>query len=578
MITNIIIKGFRGISKKLEINLEEEKKKKPTSIIIFGDNGTGKSSIIDAIEICLVGKINNRRFQYLETRSNSYINFNQKESEIIIELNDGSIHHQIIKKEENNTMVLSSLPHKLFSLAPFILRRSDILRFWNTPMYRRQITIYKFLNNISEKEAKIEEIELECFKFDNALKEIQKENLDLILNFKSICKVDDETLKKKHHSSSFLRFIEKHYDFEKKMLKEKSIFKNVEGIERKIEILSNKLIENQKKIDSLRKKSKKIFYIWKGKRLAKDELVEELNQIGKYVTKTFFKIFKIYDFISEIKFIFGKKTERSLQILVSTKDGIMFNPTDFFSEGMLDLISFLIFLSLIKKSSERGLPKVLIIDDALNSIDSSFQVLLMDFILKEFSDWQLIFVVHNQLWFEQLSHLCNINKHKFKHLELTDWSYDDGPSYITDIDSSLRSSLKDCLLSGNNANICSLSGLLLEKSCHELSLILPISLIRKHRDKYTLGDLWPGIYKKLKNSNLENIVNDVNIWIVTRNLIGAHYNKWALSLSKNEAKEFGESILALYESIKCDNCFRFIEIDTFANNKWRCRCGNLKIF
>ena len=75
-------------------------------------------------------------------------------------------------------------------------------------MYRRQITIYKFLNNISKKESKIEEIELECLKFDKAFKKIQKENLDLILNFKKTYKVDDGTLKKKHRSSSFLRFID----------------------------------------------------------------------------------------------------------------------------------------------------------------------------------------------------------------------------------------------------------------------------------------------------------------------------------------------------------------------------------
>ena len=43
-IKNITISGLRGIQGTLELPLEEK------SILIYGDNGTGKSSISDSLE------------------------------------------------------------------------------------------------------------------------------------------------------------------------------------------------------------------------------------------------------------------------------------------------------------------------------------------------------------------------------------------------------------------------------------------------------------------------------------------------------------------------------------------------
>ena len=52
----VIIHSFRGIPDKLEITFPE-KGGKTSSLIILGDNGIGKSSIVDAIEFCLQGHV-----------------------------------------------------------------------------------------------------------------------------------------------------------------------------------------------------------------------------------------------------------------------------------------------------------------------------------------------------------------------------------------------------------------------------------------------------------------------------------------------------------------------------------------
>ena len=50
-IKSISMKGLRGVKEELTLPLEQK------SIILYGDNGTGKSSITDAIEWFYYGRI-----------------------------------------------------------------------------------------------------------------------------------------------------------------------------------------------------------------------------------------------------------------------------------------------------------------------------------------------------------------------------------------------------------------------------------------------------------------------------------------------------------------------------------------
>ncbi len=54
-IRNICIQHFRGISNDLLVDLTL--RSEPESALIFGDNGSGKSSIVDAIEYATQGTI-----------------------------------------------------------------------------------------------------------------------------------------------------------------------------------------------------------------------------------------------------------------------------------------------------------------------------------------------------------------------------------------------------------------------------------------------------------------------------------------------------------------------------------------
>jgi hypothetical protein len=67
---------------------------------------------------------------------------------------------------------------------------------------------------------------------------------------------------------------------------------------------------------------------------------------------------------------------------------------------------------------------------------------------------------------------------------------------------------------------------LLEQISQELSWRLGASVQRRPGDGFTLGDLWPGVKKALKNTAAKPVCDEIDQLVAIRNLMGAHYNDW----------------------------------------------------
>lgn len=528
-IKSIDIRHFRGISKTLHIDFH--KKNIACSHLIYGENGCGKSSIVDAVELCLLGTIN---LKGVLSSSVSYENLDV-DSEILIEFTDESKNVARLKYETNdygNKKLINESTRLLqFGKAPFVLRRADILTFWATEAIQR-LKIFLGFDNTSLKSEKSQKLLSLEKKYDTIALKRAKNLKTLCAFFKldkdMVLKVDDflSEYKKKYNATYFTNF--------------KKYPRNILPLVKESQNLELEIKKVKKEIGSCRNNS------IDGRRLS--PLRKRLRVISANVTNDFFKLSVRTEHIEQIFLDIGVQSEISLSINVKLKNGLFLNPQYVFSEANQDLLALLIYLEFTYDSAQFGQSKVLVLDDIFQSVDSAFRYRIMIFVLEKFMGWQIIMTTHDRLWKEQLQQLFQRKGHMLLLSEMKQWSFIEGPVLVGSTNM-FDDKLKRDLMSGNVVDICSSAGFLLEYICENLSVILSTSIHRKKGDRYTIGDLWPGIYKECKKTDCSEVFKKVEDLLYLRNLVGCHYNEWSLTLSQTEAEDFGKAVLDLYSVV-----------------------------
>ncbi len=331
---------------------------------------------------------------------------------------------------------------------------------------------------------------------------------------------------------------------------------------------ANALLECQKAISNSNKQLKKPSHD------VKKQMEQFFVAAQDEISNWFLAISTSRSFVKRVLLVLGEVSDMSLSVKLELINGEYCTPHNVLSEANLDLLALLLFLAVAKEASKRGQAPVLLLDDVLQSVDSAIRVAFAEFFLTEFASWQIIVTVHDRLWFNQLREIFRKSGHSFVEHFLRSWTFQSG--FVLndpgdDIEQSLQTSISSCNLYG----MCSYAGLLLESLCHRLSVVLEVSVVRRWEDKYTLADLWPGVNKKLKKTTCRGEAANVDRLVHLRNLIGAHYNEWAQSLSILDAESFAISTIALYRKVRCTHCKTWIEKS--GREAWQCRCGAISL-
>lgn len=570
-IKSVHIKYFRGVPTSLTVDFTKKDGKNALSTIIYGGNGSGKSTIVDALEFCLQGKIE-RSDELKNSTRPSVLNFGNPYAgtpEIEVTFDDDTKweRHIDVKRIEIGVLDLENpngIPHPDFSYAPIVLRRNDIITYNYTNGDQRLLHILQYFYNkkssvVADNDERIVILNQDKVRFKRGL-----QRKIALLSEKTGLTEDEIKDNKSNIVEFFRRFFVPRGGNE---LKNSIIGKDKKKIEPKLyleleryayEILN--YVEKLKKLESKEKKLRgdidKETYL---------SLKEDLAKCEGYLLPAF-KAISRFKNVSDIKLSVSEFSITSLEIQITLDNGIVVKPHEIFSEANFDLLILILYMSLIKTASDKGQSNVLILDDVLQSVDSSIREKFILYYLrsKEFKGWQFIITCHDKLWLKELEEkMQDAGITQRKILKIEHWSMSEGPVIRSVDESIIDNRIKDAQESYNIDNLASAAGALLEKICDQMTQYLGSSIHRTVGDIYTLKPLLDSFRASAKmmdypqlNNCLQRVYENKHI----RNMLGAHYNSYAENLDEEIIKEFAEDVQELYDLCFCKECYSWLKL------------------
>ncbi len=263
-----------------------------------------------------------------------------------------------------------------------------------------------------------------------------------------------------------------------------------------------------------------------------------------------------------------KRSSVALRVKFHQQDAA--HPLNYLSEGHLDSLGLCIFLAFIKRYN--GDFKLIVLDDVLTTVDVGHRLRAAQLLASEFSDYQLIITTHDRLWAEELK--IALPQARLYHLKpwhfgrgaechqtpISDWAY-----YAQQADDHRPQHA----IAGAGRN--------LEKFLYQMRNNLSLAVPAKPGDDYTIGDLYGPFFKWLRqhsiqrqdwpgfDADLRAMERELDeVWRL-RNWSGAHFNTWAVHVTRAEALSLLTAIKNLVDAFSCPVCHGLVVYDKQAS-------------
>ncbi|MFJ9961193.1 AAA family ATPase [Streptomyces avermitilis] len=563
---SVELSGFRGAPTSLNISFTGNNDT-PISTLIFGDNGSGKSSIVDAVEWACQGRVA-RSSAFRGTARPSLINLAtpSRECYVQVKLSSDKLVRRTAHLDDDGAIRVGGDPTpEEFARVPMMLKRADILRFLDTAPAKRGILFLDHIFDDDDHFTPQNYYTADQFAVEEQRHEVKRQMRESAKKLADMLSI--------HPPPYDANDIEHMISVD--------VYKGIQESDRyrvtvpkAVQERVDEILTYRARVKQLNKEARRLKIPDEGQGANRVRTMHNLlGEVGDWLTEAFLSVTQA-SHVRRIQPTFGRISSVSLELNVELSSGSVVTPQQVFSEGYQDLIALLYFLAVARAAGEQGQARVLILDDVLQSVDSSIRVAVMDLIVKDFKEWQLLITVHDRLWRTQVKDIFQRAGTPVGEVEIKRWTFVGGP-HVNTVGSETESALWTALSGNDPFAVCGLAGRLLEQMCDRMSWVIPVSVKRKRGDAYTLADTWSGTLKELKRTSCATDVASVDRWIHLRNLAGAHYNEWAEGLSWDEAEAFGYSVLDLYSRLRCRNCHQWVA--KVAAYSYVCRCTATRI-
>ncbi len=259
--------------------------------------------------------------------------------------------------------------------------------------------------------------------------------------------------------------------------------------------------------------------------------------------------------------------KRASLALGSEFEGREAPPQAYFSDSHLDTLSLCIFVALAKLDDPGA--TILVLDDVLTSSDEPHVDRAIEMICRESANFRhCIVTTHYKPWKHKLKWGW-IEAGDFQFVELGGWTATNGLALIATLSDVER--LRGLLAESppDPQLVCAKAGYILEAALNFLTIQYECPVPRKPDDRYTLGDLLPGIGKKLRatlrvehlsgtdgngkavyaTKEVGPLLDELTRIAQARNVFSCHFNEVSLDLLDSDAVAFGCAVLNLIDAL-----------------------------
>ena len=451
-----------------------------------------------------------------------------------------------------------------FQYSPLIIRRQDIESFWRVPEIERQAFFFDYLRDYQATNV-VDTPETLRKAFDKA----ETEHAIAVRQIISSTSFTEHDLPVRHKETR--KF------FEQKMVPGYGVRQKPSGLRRVPARLHKAFLIFQSTLKTKELLADKIRNLPEAANISGSELTRILRDLTIRVTTDFTSISRL-TWIKQVVIVAGAESELSITLILN--NGREADPTQLLSEASLDLLALLILVEVHIECAALGQSPVIVLDDVFQSVDTVNRIRTLDHILMRLKGWQIIITLHDRLWLELARRSMQRANHDHMITEVLAGEFGASPQ-LRGATGRSADELQTYVNQREGSEVLAgCAGRVLEELCEGLSIKLACKIARRPGDRYTLGDLWPGVASSLKKHgppSITPVVDDVGRFLDLRNIVGAHYNEWAGTLASQEALEFANAALALWNACRCPTCGSLFSKFTAPDGKpdlysWPCDC------
>jgi hypothetical protein len=575
---------FRGLAAPINVDFRDSRSR-TQSILLLGDNGSGKSSVADAFEFCLRGKVSRRGNAGEKSRREARNLLTGGVPSVMVELDNGKTYRRGKARKGFSGVNLGRdrfVPG--FALSPVVLSRDDIEVFWHLSPIDRMRFFFDYLRKT------VNHPGYAALEVERAERKLEGLSAKLLLAQFRLAKVSSWPVDQipVDNRQAFHAWLRRAYPRSQKLhsaatsddrpghRNRRTGDRTPRRVQEAIAALSeviNEVHQLQRHLTAMRAQADEVDGI---PAVIARELPALLAEISAEVTADFRSMADL-DHVREI-FIRVRDSGHLLDIGCVLSSGTEAEPSQVLSEGALDLLAILMLLGVSRACAQRGQARFLVLDDVWQSVDTIHREAILDYLFSgRFKGWQLLITVNDRLWARLIEGRARLNQFALKTLELARWTAADGPQLRTG-KLSTPQQLSRLLEEAPPEAIGSYTGRALEELVDELSQTMRTSTSRAPGDRYTLGDLWPGVYSVLRKASLSEesrqVATKVDQILLLRNLYAAHYQRWAESFSSKEINDFASLILSLWDVTHCSECGSPLSLLNLSNRTIGWPCGH----